>query len=79
VIIVEGNGTIRIILINMKLGVETRRPQVFICYDLMEGRTNEEDIIFEIGPNLFSIGTIIISDETISLLNVGIIKIKING
>jgi hypothetical protein len=28
---------------------------------------------------LFSIGTIIISDETISLLNVGFLKIKING
>jgi hypothetical protein len=46
----------------------------------MEGLTNEEkDIIFEIEPKLFSIGTIIILDETISLLSVGVTKIKING
>jgi hypothetical protein len=35
--------------------------------------------MFAIKPKLFSIGTITISDETISLLNVGVIKIKING
>jgi hypothetical protein len=32
----------------MKLGARTRRPQIFICYDLMEGLTyEEEDLIFE--------------------------------
>jgi len=46
----------------------------------MEGLTDEEeDMIFEIKPKLFSINTIIISNETISLLNVGIRKIIING
>jgi hypothetical protein len=44
----------------------------------MEGLTNEENLIFEIEPKLFSIGIITISNETISLLNVGIIEIKIN-
>jgi hypothetical protein len=35
----------------MKLGVETRRPQVLVCYDLMEGLIDEEeDLIFEIEP-----------------------------
>jgi hypothetical protein len=37
VIIVQGNGIIRTISINKKLGVGTKRPQVFVCYDLMEG------------------------------------------
>jgi len=37
VIIVQGTRTIIIILINMKLGTKTRRPQVIIFYDLMEG------------------------------------------
>jgi hypothetical protein len=51
VIIVQGNGTIRTISDNMKLGVETRRPQVFVCYDFMEGLTYEkEDLIFETKP-----------------------------
>ncbi len=79
-IIVQGNGIVRMISINTKLGVETRRPQVLVCYDLMEGLTNEdEDMIFEIELELFSISIIIISNETISLLNVRITNIKING
>ncbi len=40
VIIVQGNGIIKIISINRKLGAETRRPQVFVCYDLIKGLTN---------------------------------------
>jgi hypothetical protein len=59
VIIVQGNGTVRTILVNKKLGAKTRRPQVLICYDLMEGLIDEEeDFIFETKPELFSIGTI---------------------
>jgi hypothetical protein len=79
VIIVQCNGIIRTITINKKLGAKIKRPQVLVCYDLLEGLTNEkEDLIFEIEPELFSIGTIIISKETISLLSIGVSKIKIN-
>ncbi len=54
-------------------------PQILIYYDLLEGLTNEEeDMIFEIELELFSIGIIITSDETISLLNIGLLDIKIN-
>jgi hypothetical protein len=61
------------------LGVETRRPQVFVCYDLLEGLTNEEeDLICKIELELFSIGTIIISKERISPLSIGVLNIKIN-
>jgi hypothetical protein len=78
--VTHGNGTVRTISINKKLGAKTKRPQVFTCYDLLEGLTNEkEDLIFETKPKLFSINTIIISDETISLLSVGVSEIKING
>ncbi len=49
VIIVQGNGIVKTISINKKLGVKTRRLQVLICYDLLEGLTyEEEDLIFEI-------------------------------
>jgi hypothetical protein len=59
VIIVQGNGTIKTIVDNKKLGAKTRRPQVLVCYDLMEGLTNEEAVlIFETKPQLFSIGII---------------------
>jgi hypothetical protein len=62
VIIVQGNGIITIILVNKKLGGETTRPQVFVCYDLLEGLINgKEDLIFKIELKLFSIGIITIS------------------
>jgi hypothetical protein len=38
-----------------------------------------EDLIFEIKLELFSIGIIIILDETVSLLSVKVTNIKING
>jgi hypothetical protein len=38
----------------------------------------EEDLIFGIEPKLFLIGTIIISEEIISLLSIGVSKIRIN-
>ncbi len=79
-ITVQGNGTIRTISVNKKLGAEIKRPQVLVCYDLMESLIDEEeDLIFEIKPNLFSIGTITILNQTISLLTIGVSKIRING
>jgi hypothetical protein len=77
VIIIKGNGTIKTISINRKLGTKTKRPQELVCYDLMDRLTNEkEDLIFEIQPKLFLIGTITLSKETIALLSVGVSKIK---
>jgi hypothetical protein len=59
------------------LGVETRRPQVLVYYDLMQRLTDEEeDLIFETELELFSIGTITLLEETVSLLSVGVSKIK---
>jgi len=76
VITIQGNGIVRTILINRKLGAETRRPQALVCNDLMEGLTYEkEDLIFEIERKLISNGTITIY-ETVSLLNVGVSKIR---
>ncbi len=61
------------------MGVETKKPRVFVCYDLMEGLTDEEeDLIFKIELELFSIGTIIILEGNFSLLSIGMLKIKIN-
>jgi hypothetical protein len=61
------------------LGVETTRPQVLVCYDLLEGLTyEEEDLIFETKSKLFSISTIIISDEIVSLLSIGVSETRNN-
>jgi hypothetical protein len=76
---IQGNGIVKTILVYNKLGVETRRPRVFICYDLLEGLTYEEEyMIFETKPKLFSIGKITISNEIVSLLSVGVLEIRIN-
>jgi hypothetical protein len=58
-ITLQGNGTIRTIIVTKHLGSEVRRPEVLLCYDYQNGITDEkEDIIFTIEPKLFSIGTI---------------------
>jgi hypothetical protein len=62
------------------LGAKTRRPQILVYYNLLEGFIDEEeDLIFEIELELFSIGTIIISNEIVSLLSIGVLKVKISG
>ncbi len=59
VIIVQGNGIVKTILVDKKLGAKTKKPQVLVCYDLLEGLTNEEDdLIFKIKLELISIGAI---------------------
>ncbi len=80
VITIQHNGIVKTISDNKKLGVKTKRPQIIVYYDLLEGLTyEEEDVIFEIKPKLFSISTIIISYEVISLLSTKMSKVKING
>jgi hypothetical protein len=49
---------------------------VFVCYGLLERLIDEEDLIFETEPKLLSIGIIILLDEIISLLSIGMSKIK---
>jgi hypothetical protein len=47
-----------------------------VCYDLMERLTNEEeDVIFETKPKMFSIGTLH-SQKNNSLVNVRMSKIR---
>jgi hypothetical protein len=59
IITIQGNGTIKIIIVTKHLGSEVRRPEVLLCYDYQSGITNEEEyIIFVIDPEVFSIGTI---------------------
>jgi hypothetical protein len=79
VISVPGNGMVRTISVNKKLGTETKRPQVVVCYNLMEGLIDEEEyLIFETKLELFSIGTIALPEEIISLLCVGVSEIRSN-
>jgi hypothetical protein len=77
VMTIQGDGTIKTISINKKLGLETKKPQIHVCYELMQRLTSEdEDLIFEIERKLFPIDTITVLEETISLLSVEVPKIE---
>jgi hypothetical protein len=59
IVMIQGNGIIRIITITKHLGGEIRRLEVLLCYNYQNGIIDEEeDIIFAIEPKLFSIGII---------------------
>jgi hypothetical protein len=51
----------RTILVTKKLGVQTKRPEILVCYDFYFGILDEEeDMMFATRLNLFSIKTITI-------------------
>jgi len=59
IVTIQGNGIVTTIIITKHLGGEVRRPKVLLCYDYQNRITNEEeDVIFTIKPELFSIGII---------------------
>jgi hypothetical protein len=47
-ITIQGNGTIKTIIVTKHLRGEVRRPEVLLCYDYQNGIIDEEDIIFAI-------------------------------
>ncbi len=52
IITIQGNGTIRTIIVTKHLGGEIGRLEVFLCYDYQNGITNEEEnIIFITKPS----------------------------
>jgi hypothetical protein len=61
IVIIQGIGTIRTIHVTKKLGVQTKKPKVLMCYDFHFGISNEkEDVMFATKLSLFSIGNIAI-------------------
>jgi len=61
IVIIQRIGTIRTIPITKKLGVQTKRLEVLVCYDFHFGILNEKkDVMFATKLNLFSIGIIAI-------------------
>ncbi len=59
---------------------EARTPKMLQCYDYKDGiKDEEEDIIFAIGPELFSIGTINLPEtiQSMKTTNVGIMDIDV--
>jgi len=66
IITIQGATTIKTIPITKKLGAQTKRPKVLVCYDFHSRILDEkEDVMSSTKLNLFSIGTIEIPTHTI--------------
>jgi hypothetical protein len=75
IVTIQGNGTIRTIIVTKRLGDEVKRSKVLLCYDYQNGIIDEkEDIIFVEEPYLFSIGTISLP-ETIQYVKTTYVEI----
>jgi hypothetical protein len=65
---IQGTSTMRTINVIKKLGVQTKRPKVLVCYDFHFGIADEEeDVMFATKLELFSIGTIVVPTHTKSI------------
>ncbi len=59
IITIQRNGIVQTITVTKHVGSKVRKPKVLLCYDYQNGIIEEEeDIIFAIKFEFFSIGTI---------------------
>ncbi len=62
---IQGIGIVRTIPIINKLGIETKKANILICYDFHYGISDdEEDVMFATKLDMHSIGTITIPTHT---------------
>jgi hypothetical protein len=73
---------VRTIHVTKKIGVQTKRTKVLVCYDFHYGISNEkEDVMFAIKSDMFSIGTIVVVTHTkhvptlVYITNLGIVEL----
>ncbi len=65
IITIQGTTMVQTIPIAKKLGAQTKRPKVLVCYDFHSRILDEkEDVMFATKLDLFSIGTIEVSTHT---------------
>jgi hypothetical protein len=65
IITIQRTSIIRIIPITNKLGIQTKRPKVLVCYDFQSGISDDEkDVMFATELDMFSIRTITIPTHT---------------
>jgi hypothetical protein len=80
IVTIQGNGTVRTIIVTKHLGGEVRRPEMLLCYNYQNGITNEkEDRIFAIEPKLISIGIISLLEtiQSMKTTNAGIMDTNV--
>ncbi len=81
IVTIQGTDIVKTIHVTKKLGVQTKRPKVLVCYDFHFGISDEEeDVMFATKLYFFSIGTIVMPTHTelvpkpICILDISIIK-----
>jgi hypothetical protein len=77
---IQRNGIVRTIIIIKHLRGEVRRLELLLCYNYLNGITNEEkDILFAICPKLLSIGTINLPETIQSVKTIDVELMDISG
>lgn len=62
IVTIKGNGTIKTIFVNQRIGPCPKLPEVLVCYNLAKGSTDkEEDKLLQTEEDLFAVGKIILS------------------
>ncbi len=75
-ITIEGNGTLQPITITKHLDNNNKHLEVLLCYDMIEGVTNKEEIFLATKPYLFTIETIAL--PKLEIFNDVIFGVEIN-
>ncbi len=76
-ITIESNGMVQTIVVTKHSDSNTKYLEVLLCYDMMEGVTNEEEeILFATKSNLFTLGTITLLE--LKIFNATIFGAKVN-
>jgi hypothetical protein len=66
VVTIQGNGTLKTILVNQRLGLRPQLLEVLVCYNIVEGLTNkEEDQHLSTKDDLFAIDAILLPRELV--------------
>jgi hypothetical protein len=61
---IQCSGIVLIITMTQHLGNDIKRLEVLVCYNFQHGIIDDEkDVVFIVEPKLFSIGTIVLSEE----------------
>ncbi len=65
IVTIQGTNILITIFVTKKLGVQTNKLEVLVCYDFQYGISNEEeDVMFTIELNMFYVGIIVESTHT---------------
>ncbi len=80
IVTIQRDGTVRTITVTKHLRGEVRILEVLLCYNYLNGITNEEkDIIFATCPKLLSIGTISLPKTIQSVKTIDVELMDITG